>query len=109
MPEPEQTEFENDQPSRAAHPVATFKQGGVEVSVWRNSTENGEMFNTTVRNAYKDAEGNWKETKTFSPTDLASPLRSSEKLTLNTAARKRRENAARLIIWFRWNSADQIG
>ena len=56
---------------RAARPAATFKSGGVEVSVWRNSTENGEMFNTSIRNSYKDADGSWKETKSFSPTDLA--------------------------------------
>ena len=64
-------EYDEGQPARAARPVAAFKQGGVEVSVWRNSTENGEMFNTTIRNSYKDAQGEWTETKTFSPTDLA--------------------------------------
>lgn len=57
---------------RAARPAATFKLGGVEVSVWRNQTQNGEMFNTTIRNSYKDeASGEWKETTSFSPTDLA--------------------------------------
>ncbi len=55
-----------------ARPAAAFKQGGVEVSVWRNKTEKGEMFNTTIRNSYKDdASGEWKETTSFSPTDLA--------------------------------------
>jgi len=29
------------------------------------------MYNTTIRNAYKDDAGDWKETKSFSPTDLA--------------------------------------
>jgi hypothetical protein len=30
------------------------------------------MYNTTIRNSYKDdAAGDWKETKSFSPTDLA--------------------------------------
>jgi hypothetical protein len=58
--------------SSSARPVKTFKQGGVEVSVWRNSGEKGDMFNTTIRNSYKDdASGDWKETKSFSPTDLA--------------------------------------
>ena len=56
----------------AARPVKTFKQGGVEVSVWRNPGEKGDMYNTTIRNAYKDdASGEWKETKSFSPADLA--------------------------------------
>jgi hypothetical protein len=56
----------------AARPVATFKQGGVEVSVWKNHTEKGDMYNTTIRNSYKDDKTNeWKETTSFSPTDLA--------------------------------------
>jgi hypothetical protein len=55
-----------------ARPAATFKQGGVELSVWRNKTEKGDMFNTTIRNSYKDdASGEWKDTSSFSPTDLA--------------------------------------
>ena len=58
--------------SRASRPVATFRQGGVEVSVWRNNTQNGEMFNTTIRNSYKEEKsGEWKETSSFSPADLA--------------------------------------
>lgn len=58
--------------SRASRPVATFKQGGVEVSVWKNHTDKGDMYNTTIRNSYKDdASGAWKETTSFSPTDLA--------------------------------------
>ena len=50
----------------------SFKQGGVEVSVWRNHTDKGDIFNTTIRNSYKDdASREWKETTSFSPTDLA--------------------------------------
>jgi hypothetical protein len=57
---------------RAARPVASFKQGGVEVSVWRNHTDKGDMFNTTISNSYKDdASGEWKAATSFSPTDLA--------------------------------------
>ena len=57
---------------RGQRPVAAFRQGGVEVSVWKNRTEQGDLYNTTIRNSYKDDEsGEWKETKSFSPTDLA--------------------------------------
>ena len=53
-------------------PVATFKQSGVEVTIWKNSAQNGDLFNTTIRNAYKDEKSDaWKETTNFSPTDLA--------------------------------------
>jgi hypothetical protein len=29
------------------------------------------MFNTIIKNSYKDDKGDWKETASFSPTDLA--------------------------------------
>jgi hypothetical protein len=63
----------DEQTTTSARPVKTFKQGGVEVSVWRNTTDAGaELYNTTIRNSYKDDKsGEWKETKSFSPTDLA--------------------------------------
>lgn len=62
----------DEEPRAGARPVATFKQGGVEVSVWRNPTERGDMYNTTIRNSYRDDKtGEWKETSSFSPTDLA--------------------------------------
>jgi hypothetical protein len=71
MANAQRVESANDeQPS--SRPVKTFKQGGVEVSVWRNSGEKGDMFNTTIRNSYRDEKsGEWKETSSFSPTELA--------------------------------------
>ena len=52
-------------------PVANFKHGGIEVTVWPNQTENGTMYNTTISNSYKDEKsGEWKPTSSFSPTDL---------------------------------------
>ena len=52
-------------------PVARFKHGGVELSVWPNATEGGTMYNTTISNSYKDDKsGEWKETSSFSPTEL---------------------------------------
>ena len=56
----------------AQRPVATFKHGGLEVSVWKNQTKSSDQYNTTIRNSYKDDKsGEWKETTSFSPTDLA--------------------------------------
>jgi hypothetical protein len=61
----------NDGSQPGNRPVATFKHGGLEVTVWPNQTENGTMYNTTISNSYKDDKsGEWKETKSFSPTDL---------------------------------------
>ena len=72
MAQAQAAESNDNETGRSARPVATFKQGGVEVSVWKNHTEQGDLYNTTLRNSYKDDKsGEWKETKSFSPTDLA--------------------------------------
>jgi hypothetical protein len=53
-------------------PVATFKQSGVEVTIWKNAAPNGDVYNTTIRNSYKGEKADeWRETTTFSPSDLA--------------------------------------
>jgi hypothetical protein len=53
-------------------PVASFKQSGVEVTIWKNAAPNGDLYNTTIRNSYKDEKADeWKETANFSPSDLA--------------------------------------
>jgi hypothetical protein len=55
MPQAQRSESANDQQSGStARPVKTFKQGGVEVIVWRNPGEKGYMYNTTIRNSYKE-------------------------------------------------------
>jgi hypothetical protein len=67
------TAAHDEQPSGSARPVKTFKQAGVEVSVWRNTTDQGaDLYNATIRKSYKDEKsGEWKESSSFSPTDLA--------------------------------------
>jgi hypothetical protein len=73
MAQAQRAEGANDEQSgSSARPVKSFRQGGVKVDVWRNPGQNGDMFNTTISNSYKDdASGEWKDTKSFSPTDLA--------------------------------------
>jgi hypothetical protein len=62
----------DDAPQSGNRPVAKFKHGGIELSVWPNQTaEGGTMYNTTISNSYKDDKtGDWKTTGSFSPTDL---------------------------------------
>jgi hypothetical protein len=60
---------EDTQPGN--RPVAKFKHGGIELSVWPNQAESGTMYNTTITNSYKDDKsGDWKTSASFSPTDL---------------------------------------
>ena len=71
MAQAQRVEAEGDS-NAPARPVKAFRQGGVEVAVWRNHTDNGDMYNATIRNSYKDASsGEWKETSSFSPADIA--------------------------------------
>jgi len=72
MAQAQRAEAANDEHTGSARPVKSFRQGGVKVDVWRNPGQNGDMFNTTISNSYKDdASAEWKETKSFSPTDRA--------------------------------------
>jgi hypothetical protein len=73
MAQAQRNEAPNDEETgTSARPVKSFRQGGVKVDVWRNPGQNGDMYNTTISNSYKDdASGEWKDTKSFSPTDLA--------------------------------------
>ena len=73
MPQAQRAESaDQEQTTSARRPERTFKQGGVEVSIWKNHGEKGDMYNTTIRNSSKDDKsGEWKETTSFSPTDLA--------------------------------------
>lgn len=62
---------DNDEAQPGNRPVAKFRHGGIELSVWPNQTDSGTMFNTTISNSYKDDKsGEWKPTNSFSPTDL---------------------------------------
>jgi hypothetical protein len=71
MGEPARAANDESQQQGGNRPAAKFKHGGIEVTVWPNQTENGTMYNTTISNSYKDEKsGDWKETKSFSPTDL---------------------------------------
>jgi len=61
----------DEEPQGGSRPVAKFRHGGIELAIWPNQTESGTMFNTTITNSYKDEKsGEWKESKSFSPTDL---------------------------------------
>ncbi len=60
---------EGQQPGN--RPVLKYKHGGIDLAVFPNQTENGTMYNTKITNSYKDDKtGEWKETTSFSPTDL---------------------------------------
>jgi hypothetical protein len=49
--------------------VFTTRHRALKAAVWRNETETGPMFNTTVTRSYKDGE-NWREITSFGYDDV---------------------------------------
>jgi hypothetical protein len=61
---------EAERPSEPRNgPVFSCRHRALKAAVWRNDTENGPMFNTTVSRSYKDGE-TWKESGSFGYDDL---------------------------------------
>jgi len=51
-------------------PAHTVRVGSIKVAVWKNSTQNGPMFNSTLVRSYKNQQGEWAETSSLSRDDL---------------------------------------
>ena len=53
-------------------PSKVYREGGVELAIWRNeSSEGKEYFTFTIRKQYKDKNsGDWKESKALFFDDL---------------------------------------
>jgi hypothetical protein len=59
-----------NQPERSGNaPVFSARHRALKAAVWRNETENGPMFNTTLSRTYKDGE-TWKESGSFGYDDV---------------------------------------
>lgn len=51
-------------------PATTLRCGGIKASIWMNTGEKGTLYNTTFARPFKDAEGQWKDSASFGPSDL---------------------------------------
>jgi len=56
-------------------PELVVRDGSLKATIWRNEGEKGPYFTTTLARTYSDAQGNPKDTQSFSQVDL---LRLSE-------------------------------
>lgn len=77
-------------------PVFSVRHRALKAAVWRNETENGPFFNTTVSRSYKDGE-TWKESSSFGYDDLlivAELLRSCYGFISRETARQNEEARA---------------
>ena len=56
-------------------PASTLRDGNLKASIWQNEGERGTYYSTTFSKTYKDEQGQFQETQSFSQNDL---LRISE-------------------------------
>jgi hypothetical protein len=53
-------------------PIETFRSGTVKATVWANTGDDNQVFHTTtIARAYKDGNGEWKETNSYLAQHLA--------------------------------------
>jgi hypothetical protein len=68
----QRAEAQDDQATSATRrPVDTARHGNVEIAIWRNTGEKGELYSAsapTIR--YKDDAGEWKDGSNFGRHDL---------------------------------------
>jgi len=52
-------------------PTATLRDGAIKATIWANpGKNNGTRYSIDLSRSYTDAEGNWKESHHFSPSEL---------------------------------------
>lgn len=64
----EASEKQSERSSNA--PVFNARHRAIKAAVWKNDTENGAMFNTTVSRSYKDDNDQWRESGSFGFDDV---------------------------------------
>ncbi|NKB59160.1 MAG: hypothetical protein GKS00_22765 [Alphaproteobacteria bacterium] len=58
---------ENENSNR---PIDKINDGHLKASIWRNEGEKGAFYSTTFSRSYKDSEGKYRDTQSFTGTDL---------------------------------------
>lgn len=51
-------------------PVKSLRDGHIKATIWRNESEKGDYYSVNFTRIYKDGEGNWKDTDSFTGTDI---------------------------------------
>lgn len=51
-------------------PAATYRSGTVKAAIWENTGKERPFYAVTFTNSFKTAEGKWKNTASYSYSDL---------------------------------------
>ncbi|MEP0961864.1 MAG: hypothetical protein ABJQ70_09875 [Roseobacter sp.] len=60
-------EAEKPEPNR---PVDTLRDGNLKASIWRNESANGASYSTTFARTWRDDQGKWHDSQSYSGTDM---------------------------------------
>jgi hypothetical protein len=68
------TKMSNTKKNEAAQtktpPVAKIRVDQINASIWKKQTEKGTFYNVTFESRYRDGEGNWKSSHSYTSNDL---------------------------------------
>ena len=51
-------------------PVDTIRDGSLKATIWMNQRENGKAYSVQITRSYKDDQGNWHDSDSFSGSEL---------------------------------------
>ena len=69
----------NDTPSRDANkPYDKYRDGALEIAIWKRETDKGTLYNTELKRSYKDERGEWQTTHAIPERDLLKAARLQE-------------------------------
>jgi len=91
---PEQETDESTE-SFANRPTASIRVGSVTASIWRNQTEKGPFYSVTYKRSYKDAEGKWHDTDSFTGVDDNLELHKAADMSVTRIVELQQQSRAR--------------
>jgi hypothetical protein len=87
---------DNSTADKARKPAEKFRDGAIEVAVWRNESEKGPWFSVTSTRSYKQGE-EWKQSDNYGKDDilpLCKLLDQAHSWILNQQQQQRAQHAA---------------
>ncbi|MCG8604367.1 hypothetical protein MJD09_05125 [bacterium] len=88
-------------------PADTLRDGSVRATIWPNQTEKGTFHSVTLDRTYTDADGNVKNTHSFSGADLLKVSRLAEQAYDRVGQIRQAEKAAALAAERESTGTDQ--
>jgi hypothetical protein len=59
-----------NEPTNKTKPIEQFRLGGINASIWKRETDGKVFYFASIDRSYKNNDGKWKRTNSFSPEEL---------------------------------------